>query len=165
MKINGITYRNFLFESDKRVLLTLVEQTGYFYPCEIDVVGELIQLYLDQGEESGYQFIIAEEDTIPLGFSCYGKNPCTKFVFDLYWLVVSKTEQNKGIGKALLAQTEKHVIQQGGRSLYVETSGRKLYENTRAFYEKSEYIHLVTFDDFYAQDDAKCVYRKLFIAD
>lgn len=162
MKKNNIIYRNILFDSDKHVLLTLVEQTGFFYPFEIDVIAELIQAYLDEGEDSGYQFIIAEEDTIPVGLSCYGKNPCTKFVFDLYWLVVSKTEQNKGIGKALLTQTEKAVIQQGGKSIYVETSGKKLYQNTRAFYEKMEYIHLVSFEDFYDQNDAKWIYRKLF---
>ena len=162
MKNNDIIYRNILFESDKRVLVALVEQTGFFYPCEIEVIEELIQAYLDQGEDSGYQFIIAEEDAIPVGLSCYGKNPCTKFVFDLYWLVVAKTEQNKGIGKVLLTQTEKSVIKQGGKSIYVETSGKPLYKNTRAFYERMNYIHLVSFDNFYAQDDAKCIYRKLF---
>ncbi|MCK9168134.1 MAG: GNAT family N-acetyltransferase [Bacteroidia bacterium] len=156
----GIIFRDRLFPSDLHILVKIVENTGFFRKDEALVAGELMEENLKFGASSGYQFFVAENAGIPVGFACYGKIPCTKYAYDLYWIAVAKTEQNKGIGKALLNLTEKAVKKQGGTMLYIETSGKKLYENTQKFYSANHYTHLAVFDDFYDIGDSKWVYRK-----
>ncbi|MGH7286410.1 MAG: hypothetical protein ACREI8_00100, partial [Myxococcota bacterium] len=44
--------------------------------------------------------------------------------------------------------------------VYVETSGRRDYEPTRAFYERAGYVAEARLADFYAPGDDKIVYVK-----
>ena len=43
---------------------------------------------LEKGAASGYEFVIAEDDSSMVGYACFGEIPCTVGSYDLYWIVV-----------------------------------------------------------------------------
>ena len=106
--------------------------------------------------------MLAERGSKLAGYTCFGPVPMTESSFDLYWIAVHPDFQGKGLGRMLLAETEKRIRKAGGRRLYVETSLRAQYETTRTFYEKAGFRLESVLEDFYAQGDGKAIYsRKL----
>ncbi|MBN2611840.1 MAG: GNAT family N-acetyltransferase [Bacteroidales bacterium] len=157
-----IKYRYNLKEKDKKDIKDLLISTGFFHDYEIDVAIEIIETTLEKGEETaGYQFIIAENDGTMLGFSCFGKTPCTEASFDLYWIAVHKTVMNRGIGGVLLEKCEEFIKKMHGINIWIETSSRDIYLPTRNFYEKKGYTLEAELSDFYAKGDNKVIFRKI----
>ncbi len=155
------SFRNVPVDSDVQAVANLVENTGFFRPDEVDVAAELVQERLQQGEKSGYYFAFANDpDGTLLGYVCYGPTPCTIGSFDLYWIVVGKEAQGRGLGAALDAVVTETCRSMGGRKLYVETSGKELYQPTRAFYVKTGYHQAAVLKDFYDIGDDKVIYEK-----
>jgi GNAT superfamily N-acetyltransferase len=139
----------------------MAESTGFFHPEEVLIAVELVEERLKKGEQSGYHFIFAEERPgHAVGYTCFGPTPGTRSSFDLYWIVVREDRQGRGIGKALLAQTEAAIVLSGGSRIYVETSSRDLYEPTRSFYLASGYHREAFLEDFYSPGDGKIIYVK-----
>ncbi|NJK85488.1 MAG: GNAT family N-acetyltransferase [Bacteroidales bacterium] len=95
---------------------------------------------LDKGEkESGYYFIVLEENEKVIGFCNFGPTPCTEASYDLYWIAVHKEHMNRGLGGLLLKKAEETVSGMKGKNIWVETASRELYVPTRRFYEKNGY--------------------------
>jgi ribosomal protein S18 acetylase RimI-like enzyme len=138
----------------------IVSSTGYFRDDEIIVAVELVEEWLAKGDESGYEFFFAEVGGETVAYSCYGLIPCTLHSYDLYWIAAHKDFMNKGIGHALLRETENAIWKAGGTGIYVETSSKSQYAPTRAFYEKNGYILKARYEDFYDRGDDKVVYIK-----
>jgi GNAT superfamily N-acetyltransferase len=138
----------------------LAAGTGVFRPDEIQVARELVEERLARGAASGYHFWFALDQGCLAGYTCFGEIPCTQGSFDLYWIVVAKDRQGRGLGAALLEKTEAAVDDRGGRAIYVETSGRPDYRSTRSFYRHCGYQMAAVFPDFYAPGDAKVVFKK-----
>jgi ribosomal protein S18 acetylase RimI-like enzyme len=138
----------------------IVSSTGYFRDDEIIVAVELVEEWLAKGDESGYEFFFAEVGGETVAYSCYGLIPCTLHSYDLYWIAAHKDFMNKGIGRALLRETENAIWKAGGTGIYVETSSKSQYAPTRAFYEKNGYILKARYEDFYDRGDDKVVYIK-----
>jgi len=138
----------------------IVSSTGFFREDEIKIAVELVEEWLAKGEASGYEFFFAEIGGETVAYSCYGLIPCTLHSYDLYWIATHKDFMNKGIGRALLRETENAIWKSGGTSIYVETSSKSQYAPTRAFYENNGYILKVLYEDFYDRGDDKCVYIK-----
>lgn len=139
----------------------LAASTGFFYPAEVDVAGELVTERLAKGEESGYYFTICEAGGKLIGFAIYGPIPCTAHSFDLYWIAVSPEYQGKGLGRVLIQKAEKLIKDAGGRRIYIETSDRPQYAGTREFYLRCGYERAALLEDFYGPDDAKSIYVKI----
>ncbi|MCX8124340.1 MAG: GNAT family N-acetyltransferase [Spirochaetes bacterium] len=156
----NIKYRDFPIEDDGDALVAILEATGFFYPEEIDIALELLNEKLKFGDSSTYQFIFAEYESTVVGYICYGKIPLTKASYDVYWIAVDPHYQGKGIGYALLQQAEEKIRHEDGKHFYIETSGRKLYQPTHAFYLKAGYTIIAVFKDFYADGDDKLVFYK-----
>lgn len=143
----------------------LVRATGFFYPDEELVAVELVEEALAKGPSaSGYHFLLAERDGRLLGYSCFGPIPCTRASFDLYWIAVHPAAQGLGLGRRLIAESERRVLELGGARAYVETSGRPQYDPTRAFYRALGYAPAAELPDFYAPGDAKVIYVKVLDA-
>ena len=139
----------------------IVVSTGFFNPEEVGIAVELVEARLSSGAASGYCFVFAEERGRVQGYTCYGPIAGTAVSFDLYWIAIHREAQGRGLGRGLLAETERRVALVGGRRLYAETSGRELYALTRAFYERSGYRREAELRDFYAPGDAKLFYVKV----
>ena len=152
-------YRKQLRKSDLPVLKKILASTGFFYDSEVEMALELAQENWENGEEkSGYIFIIAEKDDMPVAFACYGKTPCTESSFDLYWIAVNQSLKGQGIGKILMKMVSDDIANLGGKNIWIETSGRPLYEPTRQFYLKYGCKLVAQMPEFYGLNDDKVVY-------
>ena len=155
-----INYRNHLIPSDREAIKSILESTRVFYDFEIKVAIEIIDDFLVKGPESGYSFIIAENEGKVLGYVNFGLTPCTAISWDVYWIAVDKQFMNMGLGKILLAKAEEMIREKGGVNIWVETSSRKEYEPTRAFYLKRGYTIASELVDFYTRGDNKMIFYK-----
>lgn len=156
-----ISFRTQLISGDSQAIGNLLASTGFFYPYEIEVAKELSDTNLELGTEaSGYHFIVAHEDEKVLGYCCFGLSPCTESSYDLYWIAVHKNQMNRGIGRKLMTLAENSIVKLGGTIVWVETSGRPLYESTRAFYTAIGYDKVAALPDFYAPGDDKIIFTK-----
>lgn len=157
----GLTFRYEVLPQDVAAVHSLVARTGYFRDDEVAVAAELVEERLNRGPACGYHFVMAEEGDRLAGYVCYGPIACTVSSFDLYWIAVEPGLQGKGVGKILLAEAERLTHEMGGRRIYVETSGKSLYESTRRFYERCGYVQASLLEDFYAPGDSKITYLKV----
>jgi len=147
--------------ADVGAVREIVSSTGFFHPAEIDVAVELVEEYLQRGPASGYRFVFAETAGRVIGYTCYGPIACAVGSFDLYWIAVHRDQRGRGLGRWLLAETERRIAAADGRGVYVETSGRAQYEPTRRFYEACGYRCEAALRDFYAPGDDKLIYVKM----
>jgi len=148
--------------SDEQAVAAIVRSTGFFSEAETAIAAELVREACTRGEESGYRFVFLDRpggDVV--GYACYGEIPCTVGSFDLYWIAVHERERGRGLGRFLLAETERRIRDLGGRRVYAETSGRPQYEPTRSFYESNGYRVGAELEHFYGVGDAKVVYVKV----
>ena len=132
-----------------------------FSEAEVALAVSLADDALARGAEaSGHHFLFACRGERVLGYSCFGPIDGTTGSFDLYWIVTGAAGQGRGLGRRLLGETEARILASGGRRIYVETSGRRDYEPTRAFYERAGYAVEARLADFYAPGDDKWIYAK-----
>ena len=156
----NIVFRHEVTPDDVPVIEEMTRKTGFFREDEIQIAVELARERLAKGLESGYHFVFAVCSGKIAGYACYGPIPCTLTSFDLYWIAVYPDFQNQGIGQQLLAETEKQVRQQGGETLYIETSHKDQYAPTRSFYTRCGYTLVSLLENFYAPGDSKATYCK-----
>jgi GNAT superfamily N-acetyltransferase len=165
-----VVFRDEPRESDAAAVGEIVASTGFFHDFEIDIAVELVRERLEKGIASGYYFIFADDDAArPVGYACYGPIACTVGSFDLYWIAVHHSQRGKGLGRRIMAETER-AIAAGvrdasgrvvrGRRVYIETSSKPQYAPTREFYERCGYVEEARFRDFYADGDDKLVFVK-----
>ena len=146
---------------DRPALERILASSGYFYDFEIDVALSLADETFEKGEEkSGYYWIRLIEDGKVVGFANFGLNPSSVHSYDLYWIAVLEEHRKKHYGSVLLKHAEERIKALGGKIVWIETSGRSLYETTRYFYLKNNYELEATLRDFYGPGDDKLVYRK-----
>lgn len=185
MPTPAITFRDTPLPTDPAAIRDIVASTGFFRDHEIAVAVELIDERLARGLASEYHFLFAESvgraSRLPagqrpapqvLGYTCFGPIACTQGSFDLYWIAVHNTQRGQGLGRALLAETERRIAGGvpsadapmspliRGRRIYIETSSQPKYEPTRAFYLKCGYREEARFEGFYVEGDDKVVYAK-----
>lgn len=156
----NVNLRDEVLPADRDHVRRIVTSTEMFTPAEVDVAVELVDERLHKGDASGYWFLLAERDGLPLGYACYGPIACTKSSFDLFWIAVEQSSRGLGIGRVLMAASEARAREMGCTRLYVETSDRAAYLSTRAFYERIGYQREATLEDFYAPGDHKVIYVK-----
>lgn len=158
---DGLRLRFEAGPGDGEAVRRIVTATGAFRPDEVDVAVELVDERLARGAASGYEFVFAEVGGQAVGYSCFGPIACTVGSYDLYWIAVTPGEHRRGIGAALLAESERAIAAAQGRHIYVETSSTPRYAAARSFYERHHYERIATFTDFYEPGDSKVVYRKV----
>jgi D-alanine-D-alanine ligase len=156
------TLRYDAVEDDRVQVHRIVEATGFFSPAEVDVAVELVDERLRRGDASGYYFVFAERDGTAAGYACYGPIAGTTASFDLFWIAVHPRWQGAGLGRLLLAESERLIARAGGRRVYIETSQRAQYVPTRSFYERGGYSLEAILKDFYAPGDDKAIFVKAF---
>jgi Acetyltransferases len=158
--LDKLKLRKGLKPGENKRIREITERVGFFYPYEVDVAEELALICLSEKDKSEYLFLSYEYEGKIVAYTCYGPTACTVSSYDLYWIVTDVSLRGKGIGQALMDETEKIIKAAGGRRVYAETSSRELYTPTRKFYEKCGYKIEGIFKDFYAEGDDKVVYVK-----
>jgi GNAT superfamily N-acetyltransferase len=161
--LGALQLRSTVEVADCTAIGDLVASTGFFSSGEVALAVELVAETIARGDESGYQFLIADSpyaDHSISAYTCFGRIPATESSFDLYGIAVAPGEQGKGTGSNILIQTELVAVEQGATRMFVDTSGRQHYAPTRAFYERMGYTVAARLDDFYAPGDSKVIYSK-----
>jgi len=142
--------------------MAILRSTPEFLPHEVPIAEELIDAYLTTPKESGYRILVAELDGELSGYACYGETPLTKGTWDVYWIAVHRGKQGGGIGKALMAATERDIKTTGGRLVVIETSGKPEYNRTRRFYVMLGYAEVARIADYYdVGDDLVVLVKRL----
>lgn len=165
--INGIIYRKETKQSDLADFQEVLKSSGFFYDYEIEAAEDFLKYQLEDGDESGVHYFMAEgvndstsaKVTTPdgklVGFICFGHDSCTVSTWLLYWMAVHADYRCKGIGKVLLKKFEEYVVSKGGTKICGETSGRELYKPTRDFYVKNGYALAAEIPDYYSKGDSR----------
>jgi GNAT superfamily N-acetyltransferase len=157
----AVEVRRGLAKAHRDPIGDLLAATGFFNAEELEVALELVDDRLRLGEDSHYRFLVASLGGRVVGYACWGPIPGTAQSVDLYWIAVDPESQGIGVGRALLAESERWVGESGRSRVYVETAGRARYQRTRAFYHACGYEVAAELDDFYAPGDAKVVLLKV----
>lgn len=149
-----------LERSDRAEVLRLVAEAGNFNEAERRVAEEVLDAAL--GGDADYRFVVADAGGRLAGYATWGRAPLTEATWDLYWVAVDRERRGEGVGRELVTHCEEDVKRSGGRCLLVETSTRRGYEGTIAFYEALGYETVARFRDYYAAGDDKLVFGKFF---
>jgi ribosomal protein S18 acetylase RimI-like enzyme len=89
----------------------------------------------------------------PIAYVCFGATPMTAAAYDVYWIVVARSAQGKGIGRALLAETERLLAARGARIVRIETSSLEGQGGAVRFYERAGYARVGFIEGFYRPGD------------
>jgi len=109
-------------------------------------------------EPADYEFLGAfDDDSLLLGYACFGPTPSTDGTWDLYWLAVDPAAQGRGAGRALVREVERLLVARQARLLAVETSSRESYAHSREFYARCGYTEVARVPDFYAPADDRII--------
>ncbi len=146
--------------TDSPAIVTMADQTGVFKAHEIVALQEVLDDYHEDAETLGHRAITYEQDGHVLGFAYYAPASMTDRTWYLYWIVVTKQTQARGIGGTLLRHVEEEIRKLDGRLLLIETSSLPHYDLTRRFYLKHHYEQGAVLKDFYADGDDMVVFRK-----
>lgn len=136
----------------------LTRDTGLFREEEVATAVELLDESL--GGDEDYRFLGAFDGEQLIAYACWGPTPGTDATYDLYWIVVDRAQQGRGIGTQLLAEVEQRLTTHDARLVVVETSSRADYTPTRGFYEARGYRRTATIPAYYAPGDDLVIYTK-----
>jgi GNAT superfamily N-acetyltransferase len=145
---------------DIPAFLSLAESTGVFKPLEIETLREVLDAYFESEAHDGHVCVAFDAGARPSGFAYYAPTPMTDRTWELWWIVVGKSEQAHGIGSRLLERAESDIRERRGRILLIETSALPHYAATRQFYLKRGYEQEARVRDYYSDGDDLTVYRK-----
>lgn len=144
---------------DREKVEQILAEVSVFSSTEIEIAIELIDSYLS-GSPDYIIKVAADGDGNVLGYICYGKVPLTDAVWDVYWIVVGKEFQGKGIAGRLLEFVENELYVKNARAIMVETSSKPEYQSARDFYTRKGFSEVCRIGDFYSEGDDKIIYRK-----
>jgi ribosomal protein S18 acetylase RimI-like enzyme len=146
---------------DTPALLALAEATGVFQPHEVEGFAEVLEDYHDDEQYNGHLAATWVEDGAVTGFVYYAPADLTDGgTWDLWWIIVARDRQGRGLGTRLLELVEQSVRQEGGYQLLIETSSLPQYEPTQRFYLKHGYHVTAHIPDYYAEGDDLIIFRK-----
>lgn len=154
-------FRNLPTIADAPAVERIVAATKFFNPAEVRIARELVEERLARGEASGYFFLFADDGEQLVGYSCFGPIDGTASSFDLFWIAVDPSRQGTGLGRRLMAASEREIAAMGGTRVYVETSSREQYAPTRAFYLACGYQEVALLPEFYGPGDGKVIFCRV----
>ena len=148
--------------ADLKGIEEILRSTDFFYEFEIEIALGLAEETIDAAsEDCGYFWMKISDENGLCAFANYTKNSFSVHSWDLYWLAVHQKARHKKLGSMLLKAVEDDVRKNGGKILWLDTSGRPLYAPTEAFYKRNGYNLQASLKDFYAPGDPKQVYSKI----
>ncbi|MFC4829959.1 GNAT family N-acetyltransferase [Agromyces aurantiacus] len=85
----------------------------------------------------------------------------TDRVWDLTMIGVRAGLQGTGVGRALMGEVERELVERGQRLLLVRTSGTDRFEGTRAFYARLGYDEVARIADYWTDGDDLVVFSRV----
>ena len=146
--------------ADTAILLPITEGTDVFLPTDVEALREVLDEYHAESHRWGHRAVTYEQDGQIIGFAYYAPAVMTDRTWELWWIVVGKQTQARGVGGKLLRHVEEAIRSENGRLLLLETSSLPSYELTRRFYVKNGYTVVSELTDYYADGHHKVTYGK-----
>lgn len=159
-RLHGVMLRESVEAQDVDRVRRLVRLTGFFSPEAIELAVERIADGLSQGSESGYRFLFAEHYGRMAGYLCYGPVACTRSTHAVHWITVHPDFQGRGLGRRLMAETERRIRDAGGTRVYVETGPKAQHAGVHTFFERTGYEAIAVLPDFYGPGEGKTTFFK-----
>lgn len=145
--------------ADTDTLVALTDATGFFQPHEIVTLRGVLEDYHAESHDLGH-CCRTWDDGVARGFVYYAPVEMTDRTWELWWIVVDKAHQGRGLGGRLLAAVEDEIRTRDGRLLLLDTSSLPHYQPTRGFYLRNGYRLVAQIPDFYSEGDDKVVFAK-----
>ncbi len=146
---------------DRPPIADLIVSIENFNQSEIDCALELVDIYLNDRDQTDYNVVVAEDSEFGIcAYACWGPVPLTRGAFDLYWIATHPNSRGRGYGKCLMAYVEEKVRENKGRLLAVETSSKESYIRTVEFYSRLGYEEASRIKDFYDVGDDRLIFVK-----
>ena len=142
------------------LLVEMAAATAMFKPIEIQALREVLDDYFAVEHKNGHICVSCEEAGVIQGFAYYAPASMTDRTWYLFWIVVRRDLQARGVGTGLLEHMEADIRARQGRLLFVETGSASHYDLTRRFYHKNGYEQHAVLKDYYAAGDSMVVFRK-----
>lgn len=146
--------------ADRQAILELLASTEAFQPHELDVAMELVDTALNKPDQQDYLPYVLDTGGAIAAYACFGRNPMTRFTYDLYWLATRADQMRQGYGRAMFDFVEREIRTRGGRLLVIETSSKASYAGSRAFYLRVGCEFAASLPDFYDVGDDRVIYYK-----
>jgi ribosomal protein S18 acetylase RimI-like enzyme len=143
--------------SDRNRILEILKGVGNFTEEEVMVAMEVFDESCN-GNEEYITLCMVDGDVV--GYISFGWITLTESCYDLYWIAVDKSRQQRGYGDMLLDRMEQDVVAGGGDHIFVETSSEDNYIDSRRFYERRGYTKAAVIEDFYYKGNDKIIYEK-----
>jgi ribosomal protein S18 acetylase RimI-like enzyme len=145
---------------DRQGILDLLVSTSAFQEHEMTVAMELVDTALNKPGQEDYHPYVLEDDGSLVAYACFGRNPMTRFTYDLYWLATHNDRMRQGHAQALFRFVEQEIKRRGGRLLVIETSSKDSYGGSRQFYDRVGCEFAARLPDFYDVGDDRVIYFK-----
>lgn len=153
-------FRTALRGSDADAVARVVARAGAFNAAEVEIAKSLVEETRAGAPGADYRFLIVDGVNGIDGYTSFGPIPGTERRYELYWIAVDPTVRCRGLGRALLAQTERAVRALGGTHVFAHTSTRPDYAPARAFYAANGYVQHANIPDYYSDGDGMAIYGK-----
>jgi ribosomal protein S18 acetylase RimI-like enzyme len=142
-------------------LVALGESTGIFEPGEADALlrATLAAHHASQLAPGHDVRVWAHPaDDRALGWTYYG--PSSRGEWEVFWIGVAPANHGLGVGVALLAFVEDHVLRAGGKLLFIETSSAAPLARARKFYQHQGYAVVDVARGFYGESIDRVTFAK-----
>jgi GNAT superfamily N-acetyltransferase len=149
-----------ILPAETPALVAMARGTEAFKPIEIEALQEVLDDYHAHNAANGHRAVAKDDDGKVVGFVYFAAAAMTDRTWSLWWIVVDRRSQAKGVGGELLRYVEQSVRAAAGRHLLIETSSLPKYELTRQFYLKHGYSQIAAVTDYYAEGDDMLFFRK-----
>ena len=150
--------------SDTEPLVRIAEGTGVFREMEVQALREVLDDYHAMETGHLHRSVTLLDDIGEIrGLAYYAQAAMTDRTWYLWWIIVDKANQSKGLGSTLLRHAEAETKSLGARIMLIETSSLPLYEPTRAFYLRNAFEKVCEIPDYYADGDDITIFAKRFL--
>jgi ribosomal protein S18 acetylase RimI-like enzyme len=146
--------------ADTPELLAITAGTGLFTDADVETLDTVLTEYHDETAAQGHRCATIEQAGKIIGFTYFAPSPMTDRTWDLWWIVVSKQIQARGVGGKLLRHAEDAARAENGRLMEVPTSSLPSYDLTRRFYLKNGYDVAAILKDHYADGHDMVIFSK-----
>lgn len=145
---------------DANRLRRIAELCGNFSAAELGYVAEIVSRLRSEGaRRSGYRLLVQEDDAGPAAFVLWGPRAEAN-EGDLYWIATHERARGRGLGRALIAETERRAAAEGIAALFIETESGDAYGDARRLYAAAGYEIARTEADHYGPGRDLVIYRK-----
>ena len=150
-------------------VLKMTTESCLFDSDELMIIEDMAWGCAYQEDSSTCGFIQAQVNisgtSQTVGFLCYAEILHWPGNYELFGIVVNPTYQRLGVGKALMAEMERQIMNMDGNKIYLEASEDRAFENTRLFYEANGYAMTTRFCRQFIPKDGCVVYQRTLAGD